>query len=293
MRFTLAAVLATGTFAGALIVPSPAGATEGRIAVESAVDTTVAKSATAVCDPGTKVLGMGGRIKDGLGGVVLTSAIVNSTLTSVTATGLARPGHMTPWSVVAFAVCADPGYIEPTRAVASGKFTTTATVTCPAGKIVYSSGFTLAARSNGSFVDKVKPENNDRVIVHATGPIAPADVTAAAICGYPMSQHDHLSLSARSGFNTRLKVNLPAPSVPGYGFYFGSGGEVLNGQGRVMIDGFGPNSTLDKAIVTAVEVTGVAPADPRARAAGVNAGVNGGDEWALDAHADFIGIWYA
>jgi hypothetical protein len=78
-----------------------------RISVESAFNTVSAKSVTANCPAGKKVVGTGSEIAGGLGSVVIDDLTPLSNGTSVLASGYLVPGQATTtWSITAYALCA-------------------------------------------------------------------------------------------------------------------------------------------------------------------------------------------
>ncbi|NUT94462.1 MAG: hypothetical protein HOY78_20835 [Saccharothrix sp.] len=107
-------------------------------------------------DCGTKnVIGMGGRINNGGGDVVLDKVAPSTNLKSVTARGSVIPGrHPGEWSVTAFAVCADvTAQLIQWPAPVGPAATKSATVTCEAGQALYSAGGEVAPGSGSVYLD--------------------------------------------------------------------------------------------------------------------------------------------
>ncbi|MEV7231904.1 hypothetical protein AB0M79_33595 [Polymorphospora sp. NPDC051019] len=169
----------------AICVSPPAGYQV--VAVTGAVGT---QYVTASC--GTKsVIGMGGRVNGGAGDVVLDQVVPSFDLKSVTARGVAVQGATTPgWSVTAFAVCATGvAGLERLWDVSPSDSTpdNLASVTCPAGKALYSVGADINAGNGQVLLSGVNigPEDTVRVWADedADGLAGNWTVAAYGICG--------------------------------------------------------------------------------------------------------------
>jgi hypothetical protein len=78
-----------------------------RVSAESPFNTTNAKSVTATCPAGKRLIGTGAEISGALGSVALDDLTPLASGTAVLATGYLVPGQpATTWSIIAFALCA-------------------------------------------------------------------------------------------------------------------------------------------------------------------------------------------
>lgn len=78
-----------------------------RVSAESPFNNTAAKSATATCPAGKRLIGTGAEISGALGLVVIDDLTPLASGTAVLATGYQIPGTTaTTWSVTAYALCA-------------------------------------------------------------------------------------------------------------------------------------------------------------------------------------------
>jgi hypothetical protein len=142
MRRLIGGALAALTMV--MFTPAAAHATgEWREEGSSLFDTQAEKSAEARCPAGTMVVGSGGLIKGGNGDVVLTGVVPNANLDTVTAYAKALPGNATSWSVLALAICSDrtSGVV---RAMGVAFLGGSARAECPSGKVLWSTGFSVA-----------------------------------------------------------------------------------------------------------------------------------------------------
>lgn len=144
--------------ADALCLPAPTG--WDVVSATAPVGTPVA---TVSC--GTKsVIGVGGRINNGNGDVVLDYVVPSADLKSVTARGV-RIAGLDPlnWSVTAFAVCAYAPGLQ--RVLFGSPAASPAHVSlnwsCPAGKGLYSVGAAVTPSSGQVFLDVVHAIDTD------------------------------------------------------------------------------------------------------------------------------------
>jgi hypothetical protein len=124
----------------------------------SNVDSQPFKGANATCPPGKKVIGGGANIVGGGGNVGLTSmgANVDNTVYSASAQEIGFAGTTAPWSVRAYAICANasavPDLVQiegPASAHDSFQFKQ-GFVNCPTGKKVVGMGATVLPVNNGA-----------------------------------------------------------------------------------------------------------------------------------------------
>jgi hypothetical protein len=149
----------------------------------------VNKSVTAICPGSTVTIGSGALLSGSFGDVELEE--VRPQLDRVTVTGNEiGAGIATPWSVVAYASCADqplPGLVTVTTSSASTAGNKNVVATCPAGTQVLSA----AGRLNGNgqvllddlFADTTSVTATGKETGNGTG--TPWRVQAIAVCATP------------------------------------------------------------------------------------------------------------
>jgi hypothetical protein len=139
--------------ADALCVTPPAG-----YQVVSHTEPVETQVSSVTCPTQKHVIGVGGRINNGQGDVILDYVVPNAALTSVTVRGTPIPGVFpVGWSVTAFAVCADVA--APQRVSFASGFGAAASksvsMSCPAGTGLYSTGAQISPGSGNVFLDLV------------------------------------------------------------------------------------------------------------------------------------------
>lgn len=296
----LVAALSTTVVAVAafLVLPTTtAHAVAARYRAESRHDATSAKSAVATCPDGTVLLGAGGRIKDGNGGVLLDAIV--PTRTSVEVRGVALPGYLGQWSVVAVAFCESAEMTSP-RVVVSRAGSTTAT--CPDDRARSGSGFDLP---DGVPLTGLVPDAAGRGVTVRTAyapkreePVAYA-ICAPGLNGNPGPPY-HFQFDATSPLDTsprKVVTVLPPEYWPWQRPMTGVGAEVTVvpsvpgspvSSAEVFIDAIMPSESGDRVTVEAVRRwTGAAPRQPAspARSAGLVAAVDE-DPWSVTGYGE-------
>jgi len=167
--------------AQAVCVPPPSG-------YQIVAVTGVVEDEYVTADCGQKmVIGMGGRINNGNGDVVLDQVVPSFTLDTVTVRGVRVKGtDLFGWTVTAFAICANsvPG-IERIHLATfySADDNKTVVTGCPAGKALYSAGGDVDAADGAAFLSGIHIAPTDTVHVWADGDDASWRVHAYGICG--------------------------------------------------------------------------------------------------------------
>lgn len=112
---------------------------------------------TVSCDT-KNVIGVGGRINNGGGNVVLDYVVPSVNLKTVTVRGTVVSGNPTGWSVTAFAVCANTS--APDRVSFAAPTSSSPHVglnwSCPAGDELYSAGAMVSPGSGEVFLSLVR-----------------------------------------------------------------------------------------------------------------------------------------
>jgi hypothetical protein len=167
---------------------------------QGAIDSSAAKSATAVCSPNKKVVGAGGRIDTGpgdTGKVVLDEITPLPDLSGVTAVGVETGGGTSDnWWVFAYAICAyAPNVPDLQLVTASSPLDSNAAksvaASCPAGKKLSGAGGQINTAESGKVVLEGITVHSSLDTVTAAGvetgggTLSNWDVTAYAICATP------------------------------------------------------------------------------------------------------------
>jgi hypothetical protein len=209
----------------------------------SLIDSGSYKMVTASCPDGTVVIGVGGRTRLAGGRAVLIGVVPNAELTEVTAYAQALPGHVAPWGVTATAMCAEPEEYEPVPAYGDG--ISSAVVTCPKGKVHYSTGYFLGRGLGVQYVNSLVPSvDGVTATVRAVGTVAPPRVNVIAVCGnigyYP-------ELYGRTEATVPLSAGVTtigqAPPLSWVSWVVGAG--VHTDRPGVFVDGFSPSAFYD------------------------------------------------
>lgn len=144
-----------------------------------------ASTVTASC--GAKnLIGIGGRINNGGGDVVLDQVVPSSTLRSVTVHGSLIPGrNRTNWSVTAFAVCAtvsaqlitwsNPSSPDPSKSVS---------MSCANGQALYSIGAAILPGSGLVYLDLVHAIDTDSMSARGNKGAGVLPAPAWGLMGY-------------------------------------------------------------------------------------------------------------
>jgi hypothetical protein len=128
----------------------------------SANDDSSPKDAIASCTGNDRLVGMGAKIDNGQGDVLLTRMVPDLATDSVTATGVENVPVATAWQVIAWAICAPAGtepanlQIEEDFAVAVPASPKTVDATCTGNAVTYAVGFDVTGGDGQVAVDEVQ-----------------------------------------------------------------------------------------------------------------------------------------
>jgi hypothetical protein len=251
------------------------------------------KSITVSCPDGEQVHSTGGRVNGGNGGVALAAIVPNSALTSVTARGEARAGHIGSWSVTAFAVCANPEnlYTHPVRVGSGPLIGSIAIAGCPGGKFLTGVGYDVL--SSPAFVDRVEPNAAlNEVTVTARGSGIFVAVMGYGICSDFGIQQSYDLVPGESAFDDTspktAETTYPVSPVERQTI-FALGGKVNGGAGNVLLDAMYPQNDFLAARATAA--VALPPPSIGGPQVALRAGTDTGDDWSTVAYADYVD-WY-
>jgi hypothetical protein len=160
------------------------------------------KSVMAICPPGKKVVGVGGKVTGGFtffggtppnffGEVVMDGLVPNAALTSVTVRASEdEDGFAEDWSLTAYAICANPppGLQRVSASSPIDPDVARVTASCPAGKNLLGTGGEIFA-SKGQVIDDLLPDKQLRSVtvtgIQQSGIPPHWSVNAFAICANP------------------------------------------------------------------------------------------------------------
>ena len=266
MRVKRAAVhtLLVFTLAAAYTLAGPAGTADAALTGVTRVSpftatTSAAKSLTATCPAGTKVIGAGGDTTPGSGEVLLDVLRPNAALTSVTLHASEdEDGTTATWYLQAFIICATaPVGLELVTATSasSSAGTRSVTATCPGAKRLLGSGAEIVGAPTQVLLDGQLPNPGlTAVTVNAledeTGTSASWSVKAYAICSDLIAGLQRVAVTGAID-STASKVAI-AP-CPGGKSVIGLGGTINSPNGQVVLDALFADIAVSGANMSAFE----------------------------------------
>jgi hypothetical protein len=217
------------------------------------------KEATANCPAPKQVTGAGGDITSGGGQVRLDRIVPGSGLTGVTVFGFeGAPGFLGNWSVRAYAICAPPmpglELVSATSAAGSPPSASVTTPPCPAGKSVVGVGADINTGSSQIFMTEVRPASNlstgfALAFEDEDGLGASWSLTAYAICANtPPGLQEVIATSDPASDPAGVTATCPSGTT-----LLGTGAQIVDGQGQVVLDDLRPNALLTNVTVTGLE----------------------------------------
>src|SRR3954453_7799789 len=169
----------------------------------STVTDSNAKSLTATCPAGTRVISAAGDTPPGQGRVILDVIRPDSTLTKVTLHAREdETGTSATWYLQAFVICAPaPAGLQRVKATSAvDSDAKSAVATCPAGTVLLGGGAETTGASGEVLVSGIRPTSPTSVTAYgredATGTTATWSVTAYAICAKVSGQQTVAATSA-------------------------------------------------------------------------------------------------
>ncbi|HKE98758.1 MAG TPA: hypothetical protein VKG45_07495 [Actinomycetes bacterium] len=261
-RRLFGAITLTGLLSSILLIgaAAPAQAVPGATVVSTPSATnSSAKSAVATCPQGTVVHGASGRIVNGGGKVLITDMVPDANLKSVRVQGAENDTYGSDWRVIATAICApDNGHNLTRIEVASGangsnQAPRSAFATCPAGQVLFGTGFKVGNAAGNILIAEVEPNAGlTQVEVEAradNGFVGVFNLFAYAICGTPNGSVVQLT-SQTSAFGAAPSHEAETPACP-QGTITGVGGKVTDNTDGILLDRFEVNASLTRTTVTA------------------------------------------
>ncbi len=246
--------------AAALVLAGPVGQADAVVTGLARVSpftptTSAAKSLTATCPPGTRVVGPGGDTTPGNGSVVLNRIRPEASLTSVTLhADEDEVGTPESWFLQAFVVCAapPPGLELVSATSASTSANKSVVATCPSGKRLLGNGAAIIGAPGQVLLDGQLPNGQltsvtANAVEDETGTSAAWRITAYAICANAVTGLQRVTVASAVDSDNNRIATAPCPTGKSV---IGMGG-TINGQG--VLDAVFPDIPLTSANITAFE----------------------------------------
>jgi len=214
------------------------------------------------CPSGNAVSGAGGEITSGLGRVFLGQVSPGAGADGFFARGVEDTmGTSVDWSVRTYGICGTPlPGVErvSTTGAADSPVGKSLGVACPAGKLVVGTGGEIAAFPpffQAVVLDGIIPLPGLEVARaggHENGPGTTESwtVTASAVCATPPPGLQRVAVTSPSDSE---EIKIVTASCPAGKHLLGTGAEILNAAGDVLLDDVRPDAALKSLTVTAVE----------------------------------------
>lgn len=166
-------------------------------------------------------------------------------------------GFANPWTLTAYVICADGPHREwafsqtPSDSVANKS----TTVTCPAGTLLTGGGASLIGPGTDLVLDDVVPSADLRSLrvegfEDQDGTTATWLIASSARCGAPLPGQRRVSATSASNSVTSKSVTATCPAGQRV---IGTGSEIVNGRGQVLLDDVVPSADLTNVRVEAFE----------------------------------------
>jgi hypothetical protein len=227
-----------------------------RVAATSAAGSPATARATAECAPGQSITGAGGEVSGGRGQAGLsTYTDIEREWGSVTADEDAD-GTANTWSVTAYAICSDLGHRDSVNAFSASDSATekAVTVSCPAG--TFTTGAAASTSDGGRLVldDAIPSADLTKVTVDVfesqAGRADNWSAIASARCGEFLPGLERVAATSPSDSATSKSVTANCPAGKKV---VGTGHELTNAKGQVLLDDVVPSADLASVRAEAFE----------------------------------------
>ena len=258
-RESVSAVLAVAVAVFALAAGDANAALVGLVRVApNTASTSAAKSITATCPAGKRVIGAGADTSPGDGRVLIDSIRPDATLSSVTVhAGEDEAGTAASWYLQAFVICAPaPAGLELVTATSpANSINKSITATCPAGKRLLGNGAAITGAAGQVLLDGQLPNATPTAVtVNAledeTGAAVNWSVSAYAICSTVIAGLQRVAFAGTSNSDASRLVSAHCPAGKSV---IGLGGTINSANGQVVLDAVFPDSGLTSASIAAFE----------------------------------------
>ncbi|MFC9688332.1 hypothetical protein ACFTSF_07300 [Kribbella sp. NPDC056951] len=251
----LAAAVLIGT---ALISAQPAHAAVPDLQLVSETygpDSSPSKSGSAQCPMTSHILGAGGEVVGGRGQTSLSTYTQIEREWGTTQADEDADGTAADWSLTSFAICTSGPYRSSVNGFSAYNSSTEKIVTtrCPAGEVTTSAG---AASSGGSLVldDAIPSADLTSVTVDVfeaqAGRTDDWSASASARCGAPLPGLQRVAATSPTDSAANKSVTATCPAGKKV---VGTGHEIANGKGQVLLDDVVPSADLTSVRAEAFE----------------------------------------
>ncbi|WP_203900381.1 hypothetical protein [Virgisporangium aliadipatigenens] len=252
----LAAAVLVGTGGTAQAIAAPV-----LVVNSSTGGSPVSDSATATCPAGTSLVGTGGRIEQtvGSGNVVMTDVIPNVGAGTVTVWGHENGVYFGNWTVVAIAVCDQVlGPVLQVAATSANNAVSPKSMTpfCPGATRLTGLGYQLRGGNGQVFPNDIMPNGIIGSILTAyasPGYAANWELTGYALCAPVPAGAAPLIVANGSGPGVASPRDTWSGWCPAGTMLTGTGAELNNAFGNVIIDQMNPNAPITEAHAQAAE----------------------------------------
>jgi hypothetical protein len=223
----------------------------------SAFNSNSPKSVTAPCPLGKRVIGTGAEINGARGQAVIDDLTPTPDLRAVTVTAYEDDdGTSANWSVSAYAICANPppGLQLVPSSSPSNSSDKTLTASCPLGKRLTGIGGDVT-NGRGQVVMDLVPNPELRTVTvrgfeDQNGTTAGWSLRAYAICANPLAGLQRVVRQSPQDSANPKSITAPCPTGKRL---IGTGADIANSDGQVVLDDLSPNAARGSVLVTAYE----------------------------------------
>ncbi|WP_157979820.1 hypothetical protein [Kribbella monticola] len=227
-----------------------------RVAAASAVGSPATARVTAECAPGESITGVGGEVSGGRGQAGLsTYTDIEREWGSVSADEDAD-GTANAWSVTAYAICSGAGHRDSVNAFSASNSAAekAVTVSCPAG--TFTTGAAASTSDGGRLVldDAIPSADLTKVTVDVfesqAGRADDWSAIASARCGDALPGLERVAATSPTDSATDKSVTATCPAGKKV---VGTGHELTNAKGQVLLDDVVPSEDLTSVRAEAFE----------------------------------------
>jgi hypothetical protein len=227
-----------------------------RVSAVSATGSPASARATATCDPGQSITGAGGEVSGGRGQVGLSMYTDIEREWGSAGADEDADGTANSWSVAAYAICSDLPHRDSINAFSATDSTAekAVTVDCPAG--TFTTGAAASTADGGRLVldDAIPSADLTKVTVDVfesqAGRADTWSAIASARCGEPLPGLQRVAATSVSDSATSKSVTATCPAGKKV---VGTGHEIANGKGQVLLDDVVPSEDLTSVRAEAFE----------------------------------------
>lgn len=219
-------------------------------------DSTATKHGSAQCPMTSHILGAGGEVVGGRGQTSLSTYTQIEREWGSTQADEDADGTAADWSLTSFAICTSGPWRESVNQFSPYNSSTEKLVTtrCPAGTVTTSAGASASDGGNLILDDAVPSADLTSVTVDVfesqTGRADDWSAAASARCGSPLPGLQRVAATSPTDSATNKSVTATCPTGKKV---VGTGHEIANGKGQVLLDDVVPSPDLTSVRAEAFE----------------------------------------